>query len=375
MTLATLSNGLTVIVQENHVAPVATVRCSVKNTGSAYEGKHLGAGISHVLEHVVAGGSTTHRSEKEIERLINTFGGATNAFTSTDMTTFFIDCPAKNTVEAIGLLADEMQHAKFVPAEFERELKVVRRELADDEVSRSHVLWTMLQQTVYTVHPARHPVIGYLEVLNRTTNQTIIDFYHERYVPNNQVFVVVGDVKTQDVLAAVAARFAATPRSYETYVAMESEPEQLAPREAVREMDGKTYDMAFAWPTVKLSRSRDVRAGRGGIHSRRRRKLAARATPEVRQAISLVGQLRERHAELRERLFRRAGEQPAGDLAAGRGGNPARSLPPARGTGGRGGAVEGEEAKGVGGSLCAANGAKRRQRAGTRLSHRRRSAV
>ena len=117
VTLATLSNGLTVIVQENHVAPVATVRCSVKNTGSAYEGKHLGAGISHVLEHVVAGGSTTHRSEKEIERLINTFGGATNAFTSTDMTTFFIDCPAKNTVEAIGLLADEMQHAKFVPAE------------------------------------------------------------------------------------------------------------------------------------------------------------------------------------------------------------------------------------------------------------------
>ena len=68
ITLAVASNGLTVIVQENHVAPVATVRCFVKNTGSAFEGRWLGAGLSHVLEHVVAGGTTTHRSEKEIRR-------------------------------------------------------------------------------------------------------------------------------------------------------------------------------------------------------------------------------------------------------------------------------------------------------------------
>ena len=67
VTLATLSNGLTVIVQENHMAAVATVRSFVKNTGSAYESKNLGAGLSHVLEHVVAGGSTSHRTEKEIE--------------------------------------------------------------------------------------------------------------------------------------------------------------------------------------------------------------------------------------------------------------------------------------------------------------------
>ncbi len=155
VTLATLSNGLTVIVQENHVAPVATVRCFVKNTGSAYEGKNLGAGLSHVLEHVVAGGSTLHRSEKEIAKIIDTFGGATNAATSTDQTMFYIDCPAKNTMTAIELLADAMQHAKFEPAEFAREMKVVRRELADGEVNRQRVLWKMLQQTVYSMHPAR----------------------------------------------------------------------------------------------------------------------------------------------------------------------------------------------------------------------------
>ena len=253
VTLATLSNGLTVIVQENHVAPVATVRCFVKNTGSAYEGKYLGAGLSHVLEHVVAAGSTTHRTEKQIEKIVDGFGGATNAFTSTDMTAFFIDCPAKDTMTTIELLADAMQHVKFEPVEFDRELKVIRRELADGEVNRQRVLWKMLHETVYTTHPARCPIIGYLDVLNATTNQTIIDFYRRRYVPNNQVFVVVGDVDTQQVLDAVAKHYAGTPRSYETYVPFEEEPKQLSPREAFRQMEGVAYDMVFAWPTVKLS--------------------------------------------------------------------------------------------------------------------------
>ncbi len=253
VTLATLSNGLTVIVQENHVAPVATVRCYVKNTGAAFEGKWLGAGLSHVLEHVVSGGSTTRRSEKEIERIIDTFGGATNAYTSSQMTAYYIDCPARNTAKAIELVAESMQHCAFEPSEFARELKVVRREIADGEVNRRRVQWKLLHQTIYQEHPVRHPTIGYLDVLNATSNETIIDFYRRRYVPNNQVFVVVGDVDTQEVLGQVARCWAGTPRARATFLPMPDEPEQLAPREAVREMDGKTYDVALAWPTVKLS--------------------------------------------------------------------------------------------------------------------------
>jgi zinc protease len=259
VTLAKLDNGLTVIVQENHTAPVATVRCYVQNTGGAFEGKYLGAGLSHVLEHVVAGGTTIHRGEKEIEKIIASFGGVTNAYTTSDHTTFFIDCPARNVLTSIALVADSMQHIVFDPKEFERELKVVRRELADDEDDRGHVLVDQLNLTVYAFHPVRHPVIGYLQVLNRTTNQTIIDFYHERYVPNNQIFVVVGDVKTQEVLDHVARQWAGTPRSYATYVPLPEEPEQVSPRESLREMDGTVYDFALAWPTVTLS-NRDLYA-------------------------------------------------------------------------------------------------------------------
>ena len=218
LTLAKMSNGLTVLVQENHVAPVATVRCYVKNTGGAFEGRWLGTGISHLVEHLVSGGTTAHRTEKEIEKIIDTFGGATNAYTSSDLTAYFIDCPARHTATCIDLVADQMQYVKFEQTEFDREYNVVQRELADGEVDRDRVQWKMLNELVYTVHPARNPTIGYLDVFRSIKRQDCVDFYRERYVPNNQVFVVVGDVKTEEVLASVAKAFAKATRSRETYL-------------------------------------------------------------------------------------------------------------------------------------------------------------
>ena len=252
LTMAKLSNGLTVFIQENHTAPVATVRCYVKNTGSAFETNHLGAGLSHVLEHVVAGGSTTKRTEKEIEKLIDLMGGVTNAFTSSDMTAFFIDCPCADTPLAIELIADQMLHAGFVPSEFDREMNVVQQELSDGEVSRARVMWKMLAQTRYLVNPCKLPVIGYADVLGRTAHEDIINFYRERYIPNNQTFTVVGDIKTDEVLEQILKQFAETPRGPETEVNMPQEPTQMSPRFAVREMEGATYDVAVFWPTVQL---------------------------------------------------------------------------------------------------------------------------
>ncbi|GIX02791.1 MAG: peptidase M16 [Thermogutta sp.] len=253
VTVAELSNGLTIIVQENHTVQAATVRCYVKYTGSIYEAEHLGAGLSHVLEHVVAGGTTTKRTEKEIAAIIDRFGGKTNAYTTTNFTCYYIDCPARHVKEVIELLADAMQRVAFEPKEFERELKVVKQELADGEVSRSRVLWKLLNQTLYLVHPARHPVIGYLDVLNHTSNEAIIQFYRARYIPNNQVFVVVGDVQTDEVIQQIAEQYRGIPRAAETYIALGDEPPQVTPRRAVREMEGDATDIAIAWPTVKLT--------------------------------------------------------------------------------------------------------------------------
>ena len=155
VTLAELSNGLTVLVQENHVAPVATVRCYVKNTGGAFEGRYLGMGISHLVEHLVSGGTTTNRTEKEIEKIVDTFGGATNAYTSSSLTAYFIDCSARHAMTCIDLIADSMQHVKFEQAEFDREFKVVQRELSDGHVgSEARVQWKLSQSNgLHRVHP------------------------------------------------------------------------------------------------------------------------------------------------------------------------------------------------------------------------------
>ncbi len=252
VTLARITNGMSVLVQENHSAPVATVRCYVHNTGSAYEGKYLGAGLSHMLEHLVAGGSTTRRTYDQIKEILDSLGGHTNAYTSDSVTCFLIDCPASGVSVAIELVADNMQNSTIPDNEYQREWGVVQRELEMGEADRASVLHNAMKQLVYTEHPVRHPTVGYLAVVQQVKREDVIAFYKNRYVPQNMTFVVVGDVKTDDVLETVLTLFKNFQRTTERFDTLEPEPEQASPRSTRREMEGETTDFAVAWPTVPL---------------------------------------------------------------------------------------------------------------------------
>jgi zinc protease len=252
VTKATLSNGLVVLVRENHAAKVATVRCFVRNTGSAYEGRHLGAGLSHMLEHLVAGGSSRKRSEEGIQKLLDTMGGQTNAFTSTETTAFFIDCPSSHMLSAIELVADYMQYATIPQDEYEREMGVVQRELEMGEADRTRVLHQAMKSLIYTEHPMRHPIIGYLPVVQQVKREDVVGFYQDRYVPQNLVFVVAGDVQTQAVLDAVLANFREFRRTTERTVVLPEEPDQASSRSTRLEMEGATTHYSVGWPTVPL---------------------------------------------------------------------------------------------------------------------------
>ena len=228
----------------------------------------------------------------------------TNAYTTNDHTTFFIDCPARNAMTAIELTADAMQHITFEPKEFARELKVVRRELADDEVDRGHVMNDLLDLTVYAVHPARHPVIGYLQVLNGTTNQAIIDFYHERYVPNNQIFVVVGDVNTAGGAGPRGAAMGHAAGPGDVRRPARGAGAGLAAGDGPR--DGRHgLRLRHRLAHRHALATRHVRPGSGGLHPRRGRKLAAGAAVEVREPAGPQRRRRQQHAALRPRLLRR----------------------------------------------------------------------
>ena len=228
------------------------MRCFVRNTGSAYEGRYLGTGISHMLEHLVALGSTSKRPEPEIQKLVDSMGGQTNAFTSTDITAYFINCPANRTDLAIELIAESMQYSSIPEDEYIREMGVVQRELEMGEASRSRQLYQAMKDLVYQEHPIRHPTIGYLPVVQSVDRSDVIAFYKNRYVPQNMVFLVVGDVDADHVLAEVLKSFKEFQRTTERGVVLPVEPEQASPRSKRLEMAGETTHYSVGWPTVML---------------------------------------------------------------------------------------------------------------------------
>ena len=252
VTLARMNNGMTVIVQENHAAPVATVRSYVKNTGSVYEGEWLGAGLSHLAEHLISGGTTTKRKEPEIRAIIDSMGGRTNAYTSNNITAYYIDCPSSRTAEAIELIADSMQHITFENEEYLREMGVVQRELEMGEADRNRVGYQAMKESIFSEHPMRHPIIGHLSVLQGITRDDIVNFYKSRYTPQNMIFVVVGDVQTDEVLKEVLDNFQGFHRHRDTAPTLVEEPQQASPRTTRIEMPGETTQFSIAWPTVAL---------------------------------------------------------------------------------------------------------------------------
>src|SRR5437588_8629308 len=123
-----LPNGLTIIVQEDHTAPVASVQAWCA-TGSIYEDQHLGAGLSHILEHMLFKGTKT-RSTNEIAQKIQDVGGYVNAYTSFDRTVFWIDVPKDGVSTALDILSDAMMNSTLPPEEYQKEQEVIRREFA-----------------------------------------------------------------------------------------------------------------------------------------------------------------------------------------------------------------------------------------------------
>src|SRR5258708_2721901 len=124
---ATLENGLTIIVREDHSAPVVSAQ-AWSMTGSINEGKWLGAGMSHVLEHMLFKG-TTSRGAGRIDQEVQDAGGHMNAYTSFDRTVYYIDVPNSGAKTAIDILCDIMQHATLPADEMAKEKHVILREM------------------------------------------------------------------------------------------------------------------------------------------------------------------------------------------------------------------------------------------------------
>src|SRR5881275_1850433 len=240
-----LPNGLTVIVQEDHSAPVASVQAWCA-TGSIDEDEHLGAGLSHILEHMLFKGTKT-RSTNKIAQKIQDVGGYINAYTSFDRTVFWIDVPKDGVSTALGVLTDAMMNSTLPADEYNKEQEVIRREFAMGMDDPDRMAGLVLFGTAYQRHPYRFPVIGELEIYNQLTQEQVMQYYKTRYVPNNLTFIVVGDVDAERVRQQIADLFKPYPEKSLQPVFIPGEPPQLGRREAHQEFATELTHLSLAW--------------------------------------------------------------------------------------------------------------------------------
>jgi zinc protease len=246
-----LPNGLTLILKPDRCAALASVQVWVK-TGSIHEGGNLGAGLSHYLEHMLFKG-TTHRAGRELSATVQAHGGYINAYTTFDRTVYYIDLPSEHTAVAIDLLADAMLHSTLPADETAKEKDVILREIAMTKDDPDNRLWDALFSTAFREHPYRQPIIGHRDVFSAVTREDLVNYYHARYVPNNLVVVIVGDIDVAATRAAVEQHFGAAPRSRLAPVLVPAEPLQLAARAEHRFEKVETTRAALAWPIPGLT--------------------------------------------------------------------------------------------------------------------------
>ena len=248
--LTALDNGLTIIVREDHNAPVVSAQAWAM-AGSIHEDRWLGAGLSHVLEHMLFKGTTT-RPGSRIDQEVQEAGGYMNAYTSFDRTVYHIDVPNTGAVKAIDILCDIMQHASLPPDELAKEMDVIRREMDmchDDPGRRAS---RRLFETAYTKSPYRFTIIGYPDIFNEVKPDDIRNYYTEKYAPNNVFYVVAGDVKNDEVVAQIKTAYAKSKARPMPPSVLPLEPKQTAAREIIEEATVELGHVHFAWHTPEV---------------------------------------------------------------------------------------------------------------------------
>jgi zinc protease len=205
----TLDNGMQVIVKPDHRAPVAVSQVWYR-VGGSYEPNGL-TGISHALEHMMFKG-TEQVPAGEFSRIIAALGGEENAFTGRDYTAYFQTLAADRIAKAIELEADRMRNLVLDPAEFAKEIEVVKEErrLRTDD-KPTGLLYEQFSAVAWRASPYRNPIIGWMADLEQMSVADLRAWYAKYYAPANATLVVVGDVEPQQIVALAERHFGPLP--------------------------------------------------------------------------------------------------------------------------------------------------------------------
>ena len=201
-----LDNGLKVLIQEEHTAPLASVWCWYK-VGSKDERPGL-TGVSHWCEHMNFKG-TTNIPRDQVKGIIEKYGGAWNGYTWIDQTTYLETATSAALDRMLFIESERMASCLYHPDDCDSERTVIISELQGGENDPDQLLDQELTATAFKAHPYRHPTIGWLPDLQTMTREDLYGYYRRFYVPNNAALVIVGDVDTDATLRRVEHFFGA----------------------------------------------------------------------------------------------------------------------------------------------------------------------
>ena len=197
----TLDNGLTVIVKQLPGSPVVSIWYGIK-TGSGYEEGLYGTGISHYVEHLVGDG-TEHYTKAQIDSIKEALGGMANAYTTKELTCYYITVSEKHLRTALDLLTEEVFRSTIPQEAVDMQRGIILKEILQNLDEPEDRLYQLMMRALFLDMPMRYPTIGYTELFKGITRDELIAYYRKHYVPNNAILAIAGDVDEGEVLNIV----------------------------------------------------------------------------------------------------------------------------------------------------------------------------
>lgn len=229
-----LPNGLKVIVHQDKSTPLACIDI-LYNVGARDENPEQ-TGFAHLFEHLMFGGSVNIPSYDEpLQRV----GGENNAFTTTDITNYYLTLPAENLETGFWLESDRMLSLAFSEKSLEVQRNVVIEEFKQRYLNQPYGdVWLLLRPMAYKIHPYRWDTIGKeISHIENAKTEDVKNFFKRFYCPNNAIMVVAGNVELEEVKRLSEKWFAPIPKGPDNKRNLPAEPEQTEARSLTVERD------------------------------------------------------------------------------------------------------------------------------------------
>lgn len=240
----TLENGLRVIVHRDENTPMVAV--NVLYDVGARDEEESRTGFAHLFEHLMFGGSA---NIPEYDEPLQMAGGENNAYTTNDLTNYYLQLPKENLETAFWLESDRMNELAFGEKSLDVQRKVVCEEFKENYINKPYgSAWEVLRELTYKKHPYKWMTIGKeLKHIEEAQLDDVKNFFYKHYRPANAILAVAGNVTTEEVKALAEKWFGSIP-SGERYVRdIPQEPEQTEARTQVFKADVPLNAVYKAW--------------------------------------------------------------------------------------------------------------------------------